>query len=182
MNQKEQKLGVFGSLHGTLIREGVVMGRSRFKNIKRTPHKKAEMTQILLDLGVIKVEYGVSSYDQMYYTCSLKIWEEYIKNNKIQMTKWLRDAGDCDNFAFLFAALASWILRVNTCTVAVGPIFKRNTENQTGRHCFNVLLTEDDGIIKPILFEPITDLKTVWKPPKTELGPWGYKIDWCSIF
>lgn len=178
MTQKQIQLGMFGELHGTLIREGVKMGRNRFKKIERIEHTKAEIKAVLENAGIPTL----SLYDQKYYTCSWSVWQEYIRNNLIQLTKWRRDAGDCDNFAFLFAAMSCWVLRVNTCSVAVGPIFDKNSENQIGRHCFSIILAEDFGEIKPILFEPETDFSTEWKAPKTDLGKWGYKVDWLSLF
>ena len=178
MNNIQEQLGIFGKLHGTLIREGVVMGRNRYHNTTKSVHTKDEIKAVLLEAGLP----AVSLYDQKYYTCSWNVWQDYINNNLIQLTRWLRDSGDCDNFAFLFSALASWILRVNTCGVAVGAIYDKNSGNQVGRHCYNIILAEDFGQIKPILFEPIKDLSTEWKPPKTTLGEWKYAADWFSLF
>ena len=171
------KLKMYQKLGCRLIYEGVKMSRTAYKDIERHQHSRSEIKEFLQGIGIT----GVSLYDQQYYTCSWSVWQSFIKNTFIQQTKYESDTTDCDKYARFFSALSSWTLKCNTGGFATGPIYFKASGNQVNRHCFNLILTEDFGEIKPILFEPMYDTSNPWNGNKTALGDYLYAIDWYSL-
>ena len=108
-----------------------------------------EIKQCLSDLGISVTS---SVYDRWFYVTTWDNWMDIIANDITHKIKYIKEKKDCDNFAFLFASLASMLYGLTTSPPTFG-------DTNLGRHYFNIIITKDDaGELSAILYEPITGM------------------------
>lgn len=128
----------------------------------------------------------ISLADSIYFTESWDKWQQIIGFDLIDTKKYLKERFDCDNFALAFASRGGLIYGLNTCGVAFGDILNKKTKQKIGRHAFNLIITQDNGILHLYLYEPMNDQYKLWEKGKDNAlsgtTPWIYKPDWCLFY
>ena len=104
-----------------------------------------EIQKCLKDLGISVTD---SVYDRWFYVTSWDNWMDIIANDITHEIKYVKEKKDCDDFAFLFASLASMLYGLTTAPPTFG-------DTNLGRHYFNIIITKDNGELNAFLYEPI---------------------------
>lgn len=104
-----------------------------------------EIRVFLRDLGL---DLTNTSYDRHYFITSWDNWMEIIANDITHKIKYIKERKDCDNFAFLFASLASMLYGLTSSPPTFG-------DTNYGRHYFNIIITKEDDKLSAFLYEPI---------------------------
>ena len=164
-----------------LIGAGSLCVRMGFK-LKPKKYGRRTIENFLSDLiGISKDTISVS--DANYYLLDWDKWGEIIDLDMIDALIYKSDYFDCDNFAFLFASRAADLYKLNSAGVAFGAIYNKDTGKYIGRHAFNIIVTEDNGILHSYCYEPMSDGSAlIVKGRDTVIGSWKYVPDWLIFF
>lgn len=108
--------------------------------------RTSDIQRCLKDLGISVTD---SVYDRWFYVTSWDNWMDVIANDITHEIKYIKEKKDCDNFAFLFASLASMLYGLTTAPPTFG-------DSNYGRHYFNIIIAKENDELKAFLFEPIT--------------------------
>jgi len=177
MQDKEELLSKIQLLH---LKIGHAFYRLAFNYInKGFKIEKREFDRERIK-NIIRIQNLANSYslaDERYYLTDWQTWKKIIKYDWIDKKKYHRDYFDCDNFAFVFSANASFFYGLNSCGVAFGVI------NKEYAHCFNVIFALENEKVKTIIYEPIRDGFVEYDQGKPiKIGNWTYKINWLFMF
>ena len=175
INEFARKIGL------TLINAGTKMLRSAY-DLKPLTFTASQINTFLQDqiAGL-----GISLYDEKYSTTDWNTWEWIKDLDLLDTLQYYSDTFDCDNFSYAFASRASTFYLLNSCGVATGWIYDPITKQKLFRHAFNLIITQDNGMLKLILYEPQTDEFKIWEKGKDNILPtlnWLYKPDWVIFF
>ena len=106
----------------------------------------AEIQNCLKDLGISVTD---SVYDRWFFATTWDEWLDVIANDIVHEIKYIKEKKDCDNFAFLFASLASMMYGLTTAPPTFG-------DTNLGRHYFNIIIAKENDNLSAFLYEPIT--------------------------
>ncbi len=176
----EQINSMYFKLGMNLIDKGKWFVQNSYK-ISPAVFNRATISQLLIDnLGLRPDQ--ISLFDEKYYLTSWDKMGKIIDYDLINQMVYNYNWADCDNFAFMFGSRASYLYNLNSFGVAVGDVFDLNG-NKIGRHCFNIIATNELMGIKLYCYEPMTDGSAlIQKGQKIIIGNWEYKIDWCIFY
>jgi len=173
INQMFCRLGL------TLINKGFEITRSSAK-VNRSSYSSSLIKNFLKDQTGIPLS-SISLADEKYYLTDLEKVKEIIEMDWTNTFKYAVDNWDCDNFAMLFSAEAGNLYGLNSFLTAFGNVYDAKTGQFVVRHAFNLILTQDSGILNLYLFEPQTDSIILWKKGQDNIlqNPnWKYVGDW----
>lgn len=165
------KLGVI------LITNGEQFLRNYFKVSPKMSQTKNEFSEWISE-NIFK---GESLWDEKFYFESIDFWNSLMQIWWGQKKQYIVDTFDCDNFARHFQSSMSLYFGLNSAGVASGSVYNSITGKFISRHAFNVIVVEENGSLKPYLFEPMDNAITPWTGQKTHLGNWLYEIDWIDF-
>lgn len=110
--------------------------------------------------------------DEYYYPCTLeelqKVIEFYKEFIEKEHVKYIVDRFDCDDYAKLFSAIASALLKKNSIGIAIGKLYLIENGEKVflGYHAWNIALVLNNKQQIEILFiEPQT--QETFKPNRT---------------
>lgn len=155
------------TLNTSLIKMGMAGLQKSFK-LNPFYRTKSEFAGFLTRKGV-----PASLFDAKYKFLYWKDWEQILYWIKLNERKWLEDFGDCDNFAFFYASLISWLFGVNTIGAANCP-----------GHLYNLIATGTPSNFELIIYEPIYAKYTEFKEGAT-VEPLRVKytpVNWSYFF
>jgi hypothetical protein len=184
MDEKQIKLNKIGrGISSSLIHTGVNIGRSA-TDFKKSVYTAQQIIDFLgQELGLKELLKNVSRYDYNHYLTSFDNWKEVIALDVTRTIKYNPEFMDCDNFAFAFASIAALLYGLNSAPPTQGPIYRKDTGAYIGGHLFNILITEDDGILHAHLYEPIIAKYCLIEKGKTLIvGAWKYIPNWLNLF
>jgi len=162
---------------------GIKIIRSAFR-LKPKVYTRSQIRNLLQSYGLK----SVSLSDEKYYVTSWDVVGKIIDYDLIDEMIYRYDTRDCDNYSFAFASRASVLYNLNSFGVCYGRIYSKKTGKLLGRHAFNLIITEDNGILHPRLYEAQNDgdcllrKKTGNYNPKNLIKDWFYDIDWVIFF
>jgi hypothetical protein len=180
MNEEERKINNIQKQLGVILLQN---GNNFIKTAFNVSVKKT-LTKNELSVWMGKNVFpGVSLYDEKYLFERIDFWKSFINLFWGWMKKYLADGYDCDNYAYYFSSMAAYLFGLNTAGVSSGTVYKAATGNKIDRHAFNLILALDEnGEVKPYLFESMNNTLTPWIGQKTQLNDWLYEIDWSTYF
>ena len=126
----------------------------------------------------------LSLADEKYYVETWSKWIPIIDYDLIDQQVYLSDIRDCDNFAAMYSARASFIYGLNSCGLAYGNIYDLLTKKLLFRHAFNLIIYHENGALKLRLYEPQTDSSIEWRKGQSNVIPqlkWEYRPDWVLL-
>ena len=137
VNQLARKIGI------ALATTGIKMIRSAF-HINSVKISYNEMQTFLQDITENKLNY-ISLADQNYYLIPWEQWKQIIEVDWTDKKKYLKDKFDCDDFAFMFASIISWIFKLNTAGIVHGKV-------NIG-HFWNAIVAEKNGRLRLFYYD-----------------------------
>lgn len=179
MATKQEKISLIGIKFGTtLLNMGINIAQSGFSlKVKPVRVNFATIKSYLLREGLSPT---TTQYDSLYYLTSWDIWKLMIDHTLLDALIYLSDKFDCDNFAWLFSALSSALLGVNSCGAAFGKLYNNETGAYIGAHYFNVIVTSNGDLY---CYEPMNDKSVLIKKGEPIImGNWKYKIIKITFF
>ena len=127
----------------------------------------------------------ISLVDEKYYVETWGKIGQIIDFDLIDQQIYHYDFLDCDNYAFAYASRAGLIYGLNSCGVAFGSVHNPITKKLIGYHAFNLIITQENGLLKGYLYEPMTDGAVEWRKGQDNalLNPgWVYRINWLIYY
>lgn len=132
-----------------------------------------EIQKCLKDLGITVTD---SVYDRWFYAASWDEWLDVIANDIIHKIKYIKEKKDCDNFAFLFAALAAMLYGLTTAPPTFG-------DTNYGRHYFNIIIAKEGDGLAAFLYEPMSGMwDRIEKDKELVIGQMTYQPRHLHLF
>ena len=132
-----------------------------------------DIQKLLRGLGISVTD---SVYDRWFYVASWDEWLDVIANDIIHKIKYIKEKKDCDNFAFLFAALAAMLYGLTTAPPTFG-------DTKYGRHYFNIIIAKEGDKLSAFLYEPMSGMwDRIEKDKELVIGQMTYQPRHLHLF
>jgi len=112
--------------------------------------------------------------DRKYTYSDLETFDNDLKFDFTRFMTYVSDIFDCDNFAHVFKDVMDIFFGYSAIGVAYGKLYYQ--DNFVGYHAFNVVLVDDKGELKFLVYEPQTGNYSPCDRSYTKIGKWGYEI------
>jgi hypothetical protein len=141
MDQNQTKIDEITRKFGfTLIDYGIRLLQMTFRGLKVSEFTYDQVKNFVLNAGL---NIPLNQFDNKYYTTDWDSWQLLIDTVILDRALYLTEKRDCDNFAFLFTSLASFLTGLNTCGAALGMVYNKDTGALIAGHYFNIIVTSD---------------------------------------
>ena len=181
MDETQQINKMAKSFGMTLLNKGSEIVKYAFK-LKPAMYPRANILNFLSQKTGISAT-NISLADEKYYVVDWNTWGQIIDLDIIDTLTYKSDYFDCDNFSGLFASRANWLYNLNSVCMAFGNIYNKDTGEFIGRHAFNLIIAQDNGILNLYCYEPMNDGQClVTLKNDIVIGEWRYEPDWILCF
>ena len=180
---KQQKINQLGLRFGLSIMESGAKMAKASANIKVCILDNPMIKNFLNEQTGVPFN-SISLADEKYHITNLDKVKEIIEYDLIDTRKYVADSWDCENFALAFASRAGYLYGLNSFGVAFGGIYDANTKQWKFNHGFNLIITQDNGVLHLYLYEPQNDKFILWqKGQNNVILPLGiYKLAWLFYY
>jgi len=173
LKEIERKLGL------ALLDKGIFLLQDSFSGLENAQLTADMVRGYVLNLGL---NIPINQFDYKYYTTSWQNWQLLISSVILDKALYLADKRDCDNYAYLFASLSTFLMSLNTCGVAFGEIYDKTFGRFIDRHYFNTILTSDGSLYLIDSLNSYPDYVKIEKDKDIVLGNWKYKLLSITFF
>jgi len=170
MNQIEEKLRGYRQF---LKKGAIVFTEAYYRSFKITPiEMPKDVIRKLLEgkgmgnMSLKDAEFAIETWETM---------EEIIATEWISNKDYTKYYYDCDNFADAFKV---YVNEFGLTNVAYAEGYRWKDPEDKRSHAFNVIITQDGGLFKPIVFEPQSaEFGDMRQGRFATLGDYTYRVD-----
>ena len=178
--EQQAKVNELARRIGSLLLDiGIRFLQSSFQNLQVTEFTALQVKDFVTKAGL---NIPVNQFDWKYYTTSFENWQLLIDSVVLDKALYISERFDCDNYSFLFSSLSSIIMRLNTCGVAYGIVYNKNTGALIGYHYFNIILVSDGSLYLIDTLNSYPDSVKIEKGKSIVLGNWRYDVRSITFF
>jgi hypothetical protein len=176
--EQQAKINEFARKLGSLLLDrGLNILRMAFQGLPVVVFSAGDVKDFTLKAGL---NIPLNQFDWRYYTTNWENWQLLIDSVILDKALYIAEKRDCDNFAFLFTSLASFLTGLNTCGAAFGTVYNKDTGATIANHYFNVIVTSDGSLF---CFDTLNfGFCQIKKGQPVIIGPWRYEIRNITFF
>lgn len=181
MDEKEKINNLAKTFYKGLIQIGYKGLKSVF-GITPQIYSRDKIFNFLYSNGFNKVG-NFSLSDENYYLEDWEIWKNLIDIDWVEEHPYYKDKFDCDNFAMYFASNVAFIYELNSCGVAYGNVYNKDTGKLIDGHVFNLIIALENNVPALFLFEPMKRKWIKWdKNGDNIIDNLRYEINWILFY